>query len=284
LRRVDGVEAFTFDVDRYGEDDSGEAIAAALGIPCHVIDRDAWHENELAEVPFLACSGSVGDLAFKSAETLMRGAVLMNGASGDRIWDKHSVSFPPIAVGDGSMLGMTEYRLWAGFINCAVVLWGIRQLDDIIQISNNSKMHPWDVGGHYTRPICRRIVETAGVARSLFGSDKRGVAVVSYARQNDLRRQSQEDLLAWLNEQRKQSASENHSLPHPWVARILDRVITPLAPLVCWAARRVPRRRIKWMAPPIDYVKERLTRHYYHHRYRVHWAISRAKRRYQQPE
>lgn len=284
LRNVDGVEAFTFDVDRHGEDDSGEAIATALGIPCHVIDRDAWHENELAEVPFLACSGSVGDLAFKSAEALMRGAVVMNGTYGDIVWGKHSAPPAPIAIGAGSMLGMTEYRLWAGFINCALALWGIRQLHEIINIGNNSNMQPWDVGGNYTRPICRRIVETAGVPRSLFGVDKRGVSVVTCARQKDLNRFSQGDLLAWINEQRKQAAYEKHSLPHPWLARILDGVITPLAPLVCWAARRVPRRRIKWMAPPIDYLKERLTHHYYHHRYRVHWAISRAKRRYRESE
>ena len=153
LRKIQGVESITFDVDRHGGDDSGEAIAAALGIPCHVINRDAWREIELAEVPFLAGSGSVGDLAFKPAESLMRGSVLMLGNGGDLVWNKHSVPSAPIAVGGGSMLGMTEYRLWVGFIICPVGHWGIRQLHDIIQISNNREMQSWDVGGSYTRPL-----------------------------------------------------------------------------------------------------------------------------------
>ncbi len=135
LRKTEGVEAMTFGVDRHGGDDSGEAIAATLGIPCHVINRDAWREIALAEVPFIAGSGSVGDLAFKPAESLIRGSVLMLGNGGDRTWDKHSTTVPPIVVGDGATLGLTEYRLWTGFIICPVGIWGIRQLHGIIQIS-----------------------------------------------------------------------------------------------------------------------------------------------------
>ncbi|HEB86955.1 MAG TPA: hypothetical protein ENI68_08080 [Gammaproteobacteria bacterium] len=284
LREFEGVEAFTFDVDQQGADDSGEPVAVALGIPCHVIDRDAWCLEELAEIPFIACSGSIGDLAFKAAESHMRGAVLMNGYGGDLLWDKQPTLSDPIAIGGGSMLGMTEYRLWAGFLNCPVGVWGIRQLHDIIRISNSAEMKPWDVDGNYSRPICRRIVETAGVGRSLFGISKHGVSVVPLARRNDLGPVSRMDLLAWLSEQRTQGRTGKRSIPHPRFARMLDWGITPLVESVGKAERIARRRRFKWMVPAVKALKETITRPYYHHRYRVHWAIDRAKRRYQEPE
>jgi hypothetical protein len=274
------VEAFTFDTDREGNDDSGEAIAATLGIPCHVIDRDAWLAGRLAEVPFIACSGSIGDLPFQPAERLLESAVLLSGYGGDLTWDKHASSSPPVAIGGGSMLGLTEYRLWAGFLNCPVPLWGIRQLDDLIRLSNAAEMQPWDVGGNYTRPICRRIVESAGVPRTAFGVGKRGVSVVPRARIHYLSPASLEDLFAWLRERREQGKPPGGKFPHPMVARFLDHILTPLATATGVLERIVRRRPLKWLARPVNAVGERLTRPYYHHHYLVHWAIDRAKRRY----
>lgn len=285
LREFSGVEAFTFATDEHGADDSGEAIATMLGIPCHVLDRDAWRKDKLAEIPFLAASGSVGDLAFQPAEDLMRGAVLFTGYGGDLLWDKHADTSPPIALGGGSMLGLTEYRLWAGFINCPVGVWGIRQLNDILRVSNAGEMQPWDIGGCYSRPICRRIVETTGVPRSSFGVAKHGVSIAPLARRDDLSRFSRMDLLAWLHEQRRHARSGARRLPHPLLARLLDCVITKVLFLAHKVSARLARwRLLRWMVPPINALKVRLTRPYYHHHYRVHWAIDRAKRRYQEPE
>jgi len=279
-RGLDGVEAFTFDTDRDGKDDSGEAIAAALEMPCHVIDRDAWLAESLAEVPFIAGSGSIGDLAFQPAERLLEHAVLISGYGGDLAWNKHASPSPPVAIGGGSMLGLTEYRLSTGFLNCPVPLWGIRQLDDLIRLSNAAEMQPWDVGGNYTRPICRRIVESAGVPRTAFGIGKRGVSVVPRARAHYLSPASLEDLLAWLRERRERGKPPDVKFPHPMVARILDYILTPLANASGAFERIVRRRPLKWLARPVNAVGEKLTRPYYHHRYLVHWAIDRAKRRY----
>jgi len=281
LSEYNGVEAFTFRVNQHGEDDSGEAVAEALGIPCRVIDREAWRMEALAEVPFLACSGSIGDLVFKPAEACLQGAVLMTGYGGDLVWDKDVRPSDPVAIGGGSMLGLTEYRLWAGFINCPVALWGVRQLHDIIRLSNSNAMRPWDVGGGYTRPICRRIVEAAGVDRSLFGVGKRGVSAVPMSRADDLGRCSRADLLAWLKEQRRRGRKGGGVPRYPWIAELLDRGISPLAVLFGRIERVVRRRRlVRWLLPPVSWLRKRLTHPYYHHRYRVHWAMDRAKRRY----
>ena len=62
----------------------------------------------------------------------LRGSVLFSGPNGDTIWGKDTSITSRMAIGAGSMLGFTEYRLWAGFINCPVPLWGIRQIHDIV--------------------------------------------------------------------------------------------------------------------------------------------------------
>jgi hypothetical protein len=67
---------------------------------------------------------------------------------------------------------MTEFRLSVGFINCAVPFWGARHIHEIVAISRHPSMKPWDVPGDYSRPICRRIAETAGIPREAFGRKK----------------------------------------------------------------------------------------------------------------
>ncbi|VAW77808.1 hypothetical protein MNBD_GAMMA14-2188 [hydrothermal vent metagenome] len=255
-------------------------MAAALGIPCHVVDRDDWRSASLAEVPFIACSGSVGDLAFKSAESHLQGSVLLSGPSGDTIWDKNTIFSPRMTIGEGSMLGFTEYRLWAGFINCPVPFWGVRQIFDIVRLSNSIEMEPWNIGGDYNRPVCRRIIETAGVPRALFGVSKRGMSVVPSSRRDFLTPASREDFLAWLGEQRKQHPGKQVSLPNPVLARFFDLNMAFLSACVRVLDKFRYRRGFKWSASLVDFIRARLKRAYYHHHYTVHWAIDRAKRRY----
>src|SRR6185436_12194304 len=107
-------------------------------------------------------------------------------------------------------LALTEYRLWAGFINCAVPFWGVRQIRDIHAISNSEELRPWDVGGHYSRPICRRIAEEAGIPRHAFGMRKRAVTVNPFAGwdmlhgpQSTLTEASLADYLTWISGHRR---------------------------------------------------------------------------------
>ena len=74
---------------------------------------------------------------------------------------------------DVSGLGIAEVRLWAGFVHVPVPTIYARNITDIVAISNSPEMQPWSVLGDYDRPIPRRIAETAGVPRGLFGIAKK---------------------------------------------------------------------------------------------------------------
>jgi len=276
------VEAVTFDEDRDGHDDSGQDIAKILKISCHIVDRDAWRSKELAEVPFLACSGSVGDLPFKSAEKHLKGKVLLAGGPGaDAQWNKKAAWSEHIHIGGGSFLGLTEYRLWVGFISCSVPLWTVPQIRDVMRISSSEEMEKWHTGGDYSRPICRRIVEGAGVPGHLFGVRKSGVSFAPPTKSRSLSASSRKDFLEWLKN--RTIFSTKGEGPHislkfakfsDWVIELLQRGTV----LAMRLSRRLRQKRIKSL---LAGVYDKLKRPFYHHHYVVHWAIDRAKKRYQ---
>jgi hypothetical protein len=59
-----------------------------------------------------------------------------------------------------------------------IAFLGSRQMDDIDAISRSPELAAWDVPGDYSRPICRRIVEEAGVPRAMFGAKKKAVTSI----------------------------------------------------------------------------------------------------------
>jgi hypothetical protein len=66
-------------------------------------------------------------------------------------------------------MGLHEFRLRTDFISLPVpAIGGLRQ-DDIHRIGLSEELGPYRVGGHYDRPVPRRIAEVAGVSRALFG-------------------------------------------------------------------------------------------------------------------
>jgi hypothetical protein len=274
------VEAFTFVTDRDGWDDSGESLARTLDIPCHVLDRDAWRNTTLPEVPFLAGSASVGDMPVKSAEPLLGGTVLFTGVNSDATWRRKKAS-PEIEF-DGTFLGVTEYRLGVGFISCSVPTWGIRQRDDLVRISNSAEMARWDVGGSYNKPIPRRIVETAGIARGQFATRKSGISMARSARKEYLVPSSRRDFFTWLAQHRKQPPGGG-SVPSPRFARLLDAMVTPPSRLVGALIRLrndSPLRRVPKLGAVLHRLRRDLRQPYYHYKYLVHWAVDRQKERY----
>jgi hypothetical protein len=172
-------EVISFDQCNAEEPDSGLEIARQLGLQATVIPRDSWRGSELAEVPFLAADAKGEDVYFKSAEPLLAGTALLTGFHGDKMWGKYTSALSPdIRRGDQSGLSLTEYRLRAGFLHCPVPFMGVRQIHDINRLSRSAALSRWDVDGDYTRPICRRIVEEAGVSRKLFGMRKKAASVL----------------------------------------------------------------------------------------------------------
>jgi hypothetical protein len=203
-RQVGGTEVLAFSHARRGLDDSGEPLARTLGMSAITVDRTAWMQAHLPEVPFVASDSHGGDVFFRGAEGALAGKVLLTGFHGDKVWakDPHCEVNDEIIRGDQSGLSLTEYRLTIGTLHCPVPFWGVRQLGDILRISNAEAMKPWDVPGDYSRPICRRIVESQGVPREMFGIQKKAAWVLLHETDDFLCSSSLTDYFDWLAERR----------------------------------------------------------------------------------
>ncbi len=172
--------AITIDRDRFGSEEKGAAVAQALGMAVQVVSRESWREvgTEATEAPFLAAAGEAESVFLAAVASELEGTVLLTGYHGDKMWARDTKDLSDeIVRGDQSGLSLTEFRLWSSFIHCPIPFWGVRQIRDLDRISNSEEMRPWDVGGDYSRPIPRRIVESAGVPREMFGTAKRASAV-----------------------------------------------------------------------------------------------------------
>jgi hypothetical protein len=170
-------EALCINMARGGVEEGGEAIAAFLGVRPLVIERTGWVSEVNPEPPFIIGDAMGTDVPFKSSEPHLLGRVLLTGYHGDVIWAKEGKLVNEYIVrGDQSGLSLTEYRLHAGFIHCPIPFWGVKQIRDLRALSISPEMESWDVPGNYSRTICRRIVEEAGVPRKLFGQSKAATA------------------------------------------------------------------------------------------------------------
>ena len=129
------------------------------------------------EIPFLAADAEGEDVCFAGAQDILPGRVLLTGFHGDKVWSPHTTALGENLVRT-DLSGLSEYRLWTGFIHCPVPFMTARQIRDIHAVSRSAEMQPWSVRGDYNRPICRRIVEGCGVPRGAFGVKKRAAAVL----------------------------------------------------------------------------------------------------------
>jgi len=269
-------EALSFDRarGREAESDSGEAIATALGMTTVTVSRERWREEPLVEVPFIAANAYGEEAHYKGAEELLAGRVLMTGYHGDKVWAKSTSDVHGEMVrGDPSGLALTEYRLRAGFLHCPVPFWRARQVPELVALSNAAEMVPWDVPGDYSRPICRRIVEEAGVPREAFGMAKRAASVILHNQERFLTEDSERRYLQWLRGERG-AWLERRRLP-PVLSPELDRLVAG-GSLVVGSARLQPLRAV----PPYAAVERRLAESRlgptYLRRYAFPWALHEA--------
>src|SRR3954469_6526077 len=192
-------DVISFDRARDADADSGLDIAMRLGLGVTFIAREAWRGKPLAEVPFIAADAKGEDVFFKSAEEQLNGAVLLTGFHGDKIWGKYTKALgPDVARGDQSGLSLTEFRLRAGFIHCPVPFMGVQQIGDVNRLSRSPALARWDVPGEYTRPICRQIVEEAGIPRDAFGMRKKAASVLFFNGSTFLSADALAEYLPWL--------------------------------------------------------------------------------------
>ena len=84
------------------------------------------------------------------------------------MWERTIHPTPDIKRGDISGSSLGEFRLVRDFVHVPVPFIGCRRHEDVWRISNAAGMQPYSIGGHYDRPVARRLLESAGVPRDAF--------------------------------------------------------------------------------------------------------------------
>jgi hypothetical protein len=147
-------------------------------LTCVVLSRLAWTKQGPLEPLFLVADGQGKEIMIAGAVSELDRTVLVTGHGGDTAWSMQAESVERSGdPGVYSGMSMSEYRLHTGFIHLPVPFLGWSQLSDLVKITRSAEMAPWDVGGAYNRPICRRLLEDAGVPRSSFGVSKSGASI-----------------------------------------------------------------------------------------------------------
>jgi hypothetical protein len=194
-------QVFSFQTARGGQQDHGEQVAGVLGLHLTLLDRRDWQQQPFAEVPYFAANGLGVDVIFASAQDLLRGRVMVSGFHGDKVWAKDTKALgPEIVRGDASGLAFTEHRLILGCIHCPMAFMGVREIRSIHALSTSTELAPWDLPGDYSRPVCRRIVEEAGVPRELFGMKKKAATNLFHRGEVLLTDNTREAYYRWLRE------------------------------------------------------------------------------------
>jgi hypothetical protein len=140
-------------------------------------------------------------------------------------------------------------------------------------------MAAWDVAGDYSRPICRRIVESAGVSRERFGMAKHAASVVLWNRAEAfLPAPDRGRYEAWLRERRREWARAGVVTPFTRRAkdRVIDAALRPVRPLLPIANRVRALDAVTLRVRRID-PRERPDPFFDH---LFPWALEDARRRY----
>jgi len=188
----------TIDESRPGVVDDGSGIALALGLTCIVVGRLAWTSQELVEPLFLVADGQGKEIPVAGAVAELDHAVLVTGHGGDTAWSLEAPYHKYANPGTYSGMSMAEYRLHVGFIHMPCPFIGWNQLSDVVKLSRSNEMTAWNVGGSYNRPICRRLLEEAGVPRGSFAVSKTGASVRFVRGEDAWSKKGRRAFLAWL--------------------------------------------------------------------------------------
>ena len=174
---ADCKEAITFKGSRgtVADEDCGTRLAEMVGLSVKEFGRlDYCRRGDFPEV-----LNSGGPSEFLSFGDALSGRLLFTGFHGDKIWDKNCDKISTDFIrGDASGVSLTELRLQEGFCHLPVAFIGGDRHPDIVRISNDDDMAAWSLHNTYDRPICRRIVEGAGIPRAMFGQQKRAAGVL----------------------------------------------------------------------------------------------------------
>lgn len=176
-REIGCEEVFTFNRPDHYKNDCGTEIAKKMGFKViHECDGDFVKSNEeYIEAADFASGDSGGMLTFEGHKDLFKNKLLFCGFQGDEFWGIDHLPYEnlqyPIVISNSNSY---EVFLETNTILIMIPSIGAEHAKQLYNISLSDEMKPWRMGVKYDRPICRRIVEEAGISRDMFGQLKVG--------------------------------------------------------------------------------------------------------------
>ena len=158
-------------------DDDGTPIAECLGLSIDKLSVNAWKELEnCPEAEFTATAWSGVLVRFSAIEKDLCNSLLVLGIPGGLIWNPKNEKVTdtwkrPKKIQMGAE-SLWEFSLRVGVITIYPVTFMAVHSKNFHDIMSPDEMLPWTLGGEYDKPIARRIAESAGVPRELFGQKK----------------------------------------------------------------------------------------------------------------
>jgi len=161
-------------------DDSGAVAAAALGMEFEAFDRLSYSSaHDKPEAEFLATGQAGEEIIFSGLAQKLRRRTLLNGYWAGKQWAmSHRDDWRHIWPSTSAGASITEFRLRNDFIFAPLPCFAAVGKPDAPSLLDLPEMEPYRVGGHYDRPIPRRLAEEAGLMRGTFGVTKHAANVV----------------------------------------------------------------------------------------------------------
>ncbi len=286
-------EGISLVTDGKGRNDSGVEVGKILGYDVTACDRSDWQKHDLPEVDGIAASGNAAEVSVLAMADNLEDRLILTGFWGGQIWKKSQPETRPIfGQHDGSGVSWSEIRLTLGFINCPITYWGGTQIADIVAISNSEEMDYWSIGGHYDRPIPRRITETAGVPRECFGQNKQGVSEHVLGAERFLTKESAEDYERWIRANRLEWIRKGKLYPSPAAGKVIDKfLLHAFCPISRKLMLPILRRISTWPGMSAtkqwshflrQLIKTIQHRPLHYRRYTFPWAFEHAKGKYRE--
>jgi hypothetical protein len=161
-------------------DDSGEATATRLGMEYEYFDRLVYLGlGDMPEAEFLATGMAGEEIIFRGVEAALHQRTLLTGYWAGTQWAmSHREDWRHVTPTTTAGASMAEFRLRADFYDVPLPAFGAVGNPNDPSLLDRDEMAPFRLGGHYDRPIPRRLAEEAGIPRGTFGLTKRAANVV----------------------------------------------------------------------------------------------------------
>ena len=208
-RQLGVTRAVNFVGGRHGHEEDASDIARILGIELIQHDRDEYLSMvDFPEAEFLASGNGGDDVVYAPLSSELEATLFLRGDFGDALWAVHSFDVSTHRYGKSTVGGiggsLCEFRLRVGFIIVPIPLLTFSSLPELDAISKSEEMAPYRISSWYDRPIPRRIIEEAGVTRTMFAQRKEAINQPIWALTNPkdlMTAQSWSDYLEFVRDQ-----------------------------------------------------------------------------------